>query len=155
LDEEDMLPIPIGQAEVLETGDDLLILAIGHGVSEAQQAIELLAAKNIYPTIVNCRFVKPLDAELIIRLARKIPRIITVEDHVLHGGFGSAILECLADHEIKGCRIRRIGIQDIFVEHGPSKILRGKYGIDAAAVVRAAESLISESDRNTGHGGLA
>ncbi|MFA7013529.1 MAG: 1-deoxy-D-xylulose-5-phosphate synthase [Desulfobacterales bacterium] len=153
--DENIQPVPIGQAEVLETGDDLLILAIGHGVSEARKARELLVAHNIHPTLVDCRFVKPLDAELIVRLARKIPRIITVEDHMLHGGFGSAVLECLADHGINGCRIRRIGIQDTFVEHGPSKVLRSQYGIDAAAVVRAAESLVREPAMNTGHRGPA
>lgn len=144
--DENIQPIPIGQAEVLETGDDLLILAIGHGVEEARKARELLVGQNIHSTLVDCRFVKPLDAELIVRLARKIPSIVTVEDHVLDGGFGSAVLECLADHEISGCRIRRIGIRDTFVEHGPSKILRAKYGIDADGIVRTAESMVRKPE---------
>jgi 1-deoxy-D-xylulose-5-phosphate synthase len=140
------IPIPMGKAEVLQKGDDILILAIGRSVSEALTAHATLAEKGISATIVNCRFVKPLDADLIGNLARKIPRIITVEENVRQGGFGSAVLECLCDQGITGFRLERIGIPDTFVEHGPQKMLRSKYGIDAAAIVNTAKKIINSSN---------
>ncbi len=140
------IPIPMGKAEVLQKGDDILILAIGRSVSEALTAHVKLAEKGISATIVNCRFVKPLDADLIGNLARKIPRIITVEENVRQGGFGSAVMECLCDQGITGFLLERIGIPDTFVEHGPQKMLRSKYGIDAAAIVNTAKKIINSSN---------
>jgi len=135
------IPVPIGKGEVLQKGDDILILAIGRSVSEALTACVTLAEKGISATVVNCRFVKPLDADLIGALAREIPRIITVEENVRQGGFGSAVLECLCDQGITGFRLQCIGIPDTFVEHGSQKILRSKYGIDASSIVNAAKRL--------------
>ena len=138
------LPVTIGKGEVLQKGDDVLILAIGQSVSEALIAHVILAEKDISATVVNCRFVKPLDAELIGTLARKIPRIVTVEENVRQGGFGSAVMECLCDQRIPGFLIERIGIPDSFVEHGPQKMLRSKYGIDASNIVNAAKRLMRD-----------
>jgi len=135
-------PIPLGQAEVLKTGNDILILAIGRSVSDALAAHKLLMDADINATVVNSRFVKPLDADLICSLASKIPRIITVEENVRQGGFGSAVLECLNDEGITGFRLERIGIPDIFVEHGPQTLLRSKYKIDAPAIMKAAKKLL-------------
>ncbi len=132
--------LPMGRAEVMARGDDLLVLAIGTTVWEAMKARDLLLEKNIRATVVNCRFVKPLDQVLIRDLAEKIPHIITIEENVRQGGFGSAVLELLADSGISNCIVKRIGIQDVFVEHGPRPILTTKYGIDAAAIVTAALS---------------
>ena len=134
-------PLPIGKAKVLTTGEDVLILAVGRPVNEALKARQLLVEEGIAATVVDCRFVKPLDTELIAALAEKIPRILTVEENVLAGGFGSAVLECLSDLGISGCMFRRIGIPDTFVEHGPQKLLRSKYGIDAPAIAEAARQL--------------
>jgi 1-deoxy-D-xylulose-5-phosphate synthase len=136
------LPIPIGKGEVLKKGDDVLILAIGRSVIEALAAHSTLTEQGISATVVNCRFVKPLDADLIGALAKEIPRIVTVEENVRHGGFGSAILECLSDKGITGFLLECIGIPDTFVEHGPQKILRSKYGIDALAIVHAVKRLM-------------
>ncbi len=135
--------LPMGKGEVLKEGDDLLILAIGRTVSDALSAHPELKNRGIEATVVNCRFVKPLDAELIGSLAKKIPRIITVEENVLQGGFGSAVLECLNDQGITGFSLERMGIADFFVEHGPQELLRSKYGIDAAGIVNRAEKLIN------------
>ena len=136
------IPISMGKGEVLQKGDDILILAIGRSVSEALTACVTLAEKGISATVVNCRFVKPLDADLIGTLARKIPRIVTVEENVRQGGFGSAVMECLCDQGITGFLLERIGIPDTFVEHGPQIILRSKYGIDASNIVNAAKRLM-------------
>ena len=138
------IPVPIGKGKILQKGNDVLILAIGRSVSEALAAHSTLAEKGISATVVNCRFVKPLDADLIGALAGEIPRIITVEENVRQGGFGSAVLECLSDQGITGFHLQCIGIPDTFVEHGPQKILRSKYGIDASTIVDTAKRLIIE-----------
>ena len=139
------VPIPIGKGEVLKKGDDVLIFAIGRSVNEALSAHAMLKKHNISATVVNCRFVKPLDAELIGSLSRKIPRIITIEENVRQGGFGSAVLECLADHEITGFRLKCIGIPDTFVEHGAQEFLRSKYCVDASAIFNAAKKLMNDA----------
>jgi len=140
--EEDIKPLTIGKGEILEKGKDILILAIGISVCEALKANEKLVLEHgIYPTVVNCRFVKPLDVELITSLAKEIPRIITVEENIRQGGFGSAVLECLNDEGISGFKIERLGIPDLFVEHGPQDLLRTKYNIDSNAIVNSALKL--------------
>jgi 1-deoxy-D-xylulose-5-phosphate synthase len=131
-------PLPIGRAQILHGGDDLLIVAIGRSVAEAEKARLVLSQEGISATVVNSRFVKPLDADLILDLADTIGRVVTVEEHVLQGGFGSAVLECLSDAGVRPKKTARIGIADTFVEQGPAQLLRSKYGIDADAVVRAA-----------------
>jgi 1-deoxy-D-xylulose-5-phosphate synthase len=137
-------PLAMGKAKILTEGEDILVLAIGGPVNEALAAHTLLETQGISATVVDCRFVKPLDRELICALAKKIPRIITIEEHVCQGGFGSAVLECLNDEGITGVRVKRIGLPDIFIEHGPQKLLRAKYGINAPAIVRAAEKLMTQ-----------
>ncbi len=141
--EEPVKPLPIGKAEVLTEGNDVLILAIGSSVQESLAAYAILAKENIFATVINCRFVKPLDEELIVSYAKKIPRIVTVEENVLQGGFGSAVLECLTDQGVSGFKIRRIGIPDMFVEHGPQKFLRAKYGLDAAGIVGVVKQILN------------
>jgi 1-deoxy-D-xylulose-5-phosphate synthase len=138
------VPIPIGKGEVLAEGEDVVIFAIGRSVNEALSAHIMLKEQNIFATVVNCRFVKPLDVDLIGTLSIKIPRIITIEENVRQGGFGSAVLEFLADREITGFRLKCIGIPDTFVEHGSQKFLRSKYGVDASAIVNAAKNLMTD-----------
>lgn len=139
------IPIPIGKGEVLRKGDDILIIAIGQSVNEALIANNMLKEQGISATIVNARFVKPLDTDLIGDLSRKIPRIITVEENVRQGGFGSAVLECLSDLGISGFRLKCIGLPDSFIEHGSQKFLRSKYGIDAPAIFNAAKYLMNDA----------
>ena len=138
-------PLPIGKGEIISHGDDLLILAIGKTVGTAIKARELLIHENITATVVNARFVKPLDQELILGLARKTKKIITVEDHVKTGGFGTAVLECLADNGLVDVVVRRIGVDDTFVEHGTQAELREKYEIDASSIVKHARSLLQHN----------
>jgi len=138
----DPAPIPIGKAEILREGDDLLILAAGRSVSDALEADEALRREGIAATIVNCRFIKPLDGDLILDLVQRIPRVITAEEHVLSGGFGSAVLELIADSGISGIQVKRIGIGDVFVEHGTQNILRNKHGVDSTAIEDAARAIM-------------
>jgi 1-deoxy-D-xylulose-5-phosphate synthase len=139
------IPIPIGKGEVLTKGDDVVIFAIGRSVNEALSAHAMLKEHNISATVVNCRFVKPLDVDLIETLSRKIPRIITIEENVRQGGFGSAVLEFLADQEITGFHLKCIGIPDTFVEHGTQEFLRSKYRVDASAIFNAAKKLMNDT----------
>ena len=136
-----VLPLEIGKGKKLCDGDDLLIIAIGRGVSEALKAREKLASEGIYATILNARFVKPLDENLLLKHAGKCKNIITVEEHVLAGGFGSAVLELFMDKGLTGLCVKRIGIDDCFVEHGPQDVLRNAYKIDADAVAAAGREL--------------
>jgi 1-deoxy-D-xylulose-5-phosphate synthase len=136
-------PIPVGRGKLLREGEDVLILAVGASVREAAAAGETLSGNGVSAAVVDARFVKPLDEDLILPLAEKIGRIVTVEENVRQGGFGGAVLECLDDAGILGkVAVSRVGIADLFVEHGPQKILRAKYGVDAAAVSAAAENLL-------------
>lgn len=135
--------IPVGKGEILNHGDDLLILAVGSRVNDAVCAAALLSENhNIRSTVVNARFIKPLDQDLILPLARDIRRIITVEENNVQGGFGSAILELLSDHGIQDTTVNRLGIKDRFVEHGPQEALRNKYQLDAAAIIEAARAML-------------
>ena len=137
--------IAIGKAEILDQGDDILILAIGSMVSEASCAAALLAENHgIHATVVNARFIKPLDLDLILPLARRIGRIITVEENVIQGGFGSAILESLNDNEIVNVSVRRLGIGDSFIEHGTQRALRRQHGVDGAAIIEAARGMLNK-----------
>jgi 1-deoxy-D-xylulose-5-phosphate synthase len=136
--------LPIGKAEILNHGDDLLILAVGSEVSEAVCAAAILAENHrIRATVINARFIKPLDRELILSQARRIRHIITIEENTIQGGFGSAILELLGDHGINDTIVKRLGINDHFVEHGPQDMLRGKYQVDAAAIIKAALAMLN------------
>lgn len=134
--------LPIGQVERLTRGDDLLILAIGSMVAEALIAHNHLDGQGIQTTVVNSRFVKPLDANQIVDLVRPFSRIMTVEENVLHGGFGSAVLELLADHGALPPYIKRIGIPDRFIEHGAQSILRAKYGLNAEGITNEVHALM-------------
>ena len=139
--EEKPKPLEIGKGQVIVQGDDLLIIAIGQSVSQAVKANIELKEQGIFATIINARFVKPLDSDLIIELSTKIQKIIIVEEHVLDGGFGSAVLEMFADKGLTKFLVNRIGINNRFVEHGPQDVLRKDYEIDSAAIVRAAIKL--------------
>jgi 1-deoxy-D-xylulose-5-phosphate synthase len=136
--------IPIGQAEVLREGEDLLILALGASVYPALTAAEELAQQGYQTTVVNARFVKPLDENLILSLTAKHGRVLTVEENVAAGGFGSAVLELLADKDLLGVPVKRLAIPDIFMEHGAPAILRQKYGLDASGILKSALQLLEQ-----------
>jgi 1-deoxy-D-xylulose-5-phosphate synthase len=136
--------IPIGEAEVLTDGSDLVLMAIGAAVMEALSARELLAQQGVQATVVDGRFVKPLDAKLAVELARRIPRVMTIEENVRQGGFGSAVLEAFSDAGLNAVAVERIGLPDAFVEHGPQAVLRGKYGLDAAGIAKAAQRFLNQ-----------
>jgi 1-deoxy-D-xylulose-5-phosphate synthase len=137
-----MKALPLGKAEVLCEGSDVAIFAFGKTVYPALSAATLLKNKGICATVVNSRFAKPIDHELVCTLAQKTGKILTVEENVLAGGFGSALLETLERKNITGVKIKRLGIPDQFVEHGSPDILRNKYGLDATGIFQAAGKLL-------------
>ena len=144
--EQPLEPVEMGKAEILcegQTTDDILIIAIGHAVGEAVRACQTLRKSHaISATVINARFVKPVDSVLLTRYAARIPHILTVEENTLEGGFGSAVLEALIDAGISGFKLQRLGIHDVFVEHGPQKRLRHIHGVDDKAIVDAALRLL-------------
>lgn len=140
--DEEIIELPIGKAEILHEGKDIVILALGSTVKTALEAAQKLWHQGVKPAVINARFVKPLDEELICSLVSEIPRLITVEENVLQGGFGSAVLELLAEKGICSAKVKRLGIPDKFVEHGPQEVLRHKYGLDAEGILKAAASLL-------------
>lgn len=134
--------LAIGQAEVLQQGKDLAILAIGSTVKPALEAAGILRQQGLAATVVNARFIKPLDQELICSLAGETKRLLTVEENAIQGGFGSAVLELLEEKGLKDVSVKRVGIPDAFVEHGTQDALRHKYGIDAEGIIRAVKCLL-------------
>jgi len=139
--------IPIGKSEVLRQGDDVVIFAIGATVAPALEASRELALHGIEATVVNARFAKPLDLELILDLANRVKRIVTVEENTLKGGFGNSIIDFLQESEISDIQVKSIGLPDEFVEHGTQAILRSKYGLDVKGITRQVLNLFPALDQ--------
>lgn len=116
LADEGWEPLPIGKGEILRSGDDVLLLGYGTMVYPAMQVAEILSEHGIQATVINARFVKPLDTELIVPLAQRIGKVVTLEEGCTMGGFGSAVLEALADHNVL-VPVKRLGVPDILVDH--------------------------------------
>ncbi|MBI1996151.1 MAG: 1-deoxy-D-xylulose-5-phosphate synthase [Deltaproteobacteria bacterium] len=134
--------LEIGKAELLRSGKDIALFAIGHAVLPALRAAENLAPLGIDATVINARFVKPLDRDLLRDVVKRIPALITVEDHAVAGGFGSAVLECLAEEGISDVRVRRLGVPDRFIPHGTQDELRKLCGFDQEAITQAALQMV-------------
>jgi 1-deoxy-D-xylulose-5-phosphate synthase len=132
--DETMHALEIGKAEILREGADVAILGIGSQVAHCLKAADKLAAVGVNATVVNARFVKPLDTDLILALARSHGSIVTVEDHWLMGGFGSAVMELLEENNLHEVRVLRIGWPDKLIEHGSQSLLLAKYGLDADGI---------------------
>ena len=128
--------VTIGKGELLSEGDDIALIAIGNTVSPALKASEMLRKEGISPCVINARFIRPLDEDLILSVASRVKRIVTVEENMLAGGFGSAVLECLNKAGFDDVSVRRIGIEDEFVEHGSQSILRKKYHLDEEGIYK-------------------
>jgi 1-deoxy-D-xylulose-5-phosphate synthase len=140
--DRDLKTLKIGKGELLREGSDLCIIAIGSTVYPALQAAQALEGQGISAGVVNARFIKPLDADLILSVAASCGRIMTVEENVLQGGFGCAVLELLNDGNLQHVAIKRLGIPDRFVEHGSQARLRQDLGIDADGIAAAARMFL-------------
>jgi len=120
--------IPIGKAEVLEDGSDVAILGLGPMITMARELALRLEREGYSAAVINPRFVKPLDLEMLEQYSRRVAAFVTFEDHVKMGGFGSAVVEALSDLG-SGVPVVRIGWPDHFIEHGKIDALRAKYGL--------------------------
>lgn len=139
----------LGTGEIVKKGTDIALIAVGNCVMPAVKASERLKKIGVHATVVNARFIKPIDKELFLSLSSQIPRFITIEENVLQGGFGSAILELLNESEIQHVRVKRLGIRDRFIEQGAPDRLRTKYGIDEQGIFLAALSCMREPTFST------
>jgi 1-deoxy-D-xylulose-5-phosphate synthase len=137
-------PLALGRAELLRDGADVALIAVGSSVLPALSAAGRLEELGVNALVVNARFIKPLDRALLLSVAARIPRIITIEENVLEGGFGSAVLECINEAGLTNVWIRRLGIPDIFVEQGNPQELKSRYGIDEEGIFCAAISMMRE-----------
>jgi len=140
--EQEPESIETGKAEIVREGKDVAVIAIGSTVYPSLEAAQKLADENIQVTVVNSRFVKPLDKALLCKLASSFKKIITVEENVLMGGFGSAVLELFEEAGISGVIVKRLGIGDKFVEHATQAQLRKKHGIDAKGIANAVRKIM-------------
>lgn len=134
--------LPIGRGEVLHEGSDLAMIAVGCTVHAALKAAQKLADEGIGAKVINARFIKPLDAELILSTAASVKKILTIEENVLDGGFGSAVLELLAENGVTGATVKRLGIQNQFVEHAKPSELRSSLGLDEEGILQAAKEML-------------
>ncbi|MBI5406695.1 MAG: 1-deoxy-D-xylulose-5-phosphate synthase [Nitrospirae bacterium] len=134
-----------GKGEILLEGEDVAIVALGSMVYPSMKAAEILQRDGIEAAVINARFAKPLDESMILDLASRYGRIVTVEDGVLSGGFGSALLEVLEKSGITGICMKRIGIPDKFVEHGSIRELQRVYGLDAEGIAREVGAFVKNS----------
>src|SRR5881398_373538 len=145
--------LEIGKAELMRDGDEIAIVAYGSMVHPSLQAAENLAKDGIDTTVINARFVKPLDSALLLALARTKRMIVTVEEAYLAGGFGSAVIELLEENGLQDrVRVVRMGIPDRIVTHGDPKLLLAKYGLDVDGIyTRVKESFEVIEDRRAQH----
>ena len=142
--DSELKTLQTGKGEVLKEGSCLAIIAIGAVVNSAVAAAEKLSKEGLNIKVINARFVKPLDEELIIKTAATIKKIITIEENVLQGGFGSALLELLAEKNINDIMLRRLGIPDEFVYHATQAEQRHKYGLDEEGIIMAVKEMLSK-----------
>ncbi|MFM7573812.1 MAG: 1-deoxy-D-xylulose-5-phosphate synthase [Snowella sp.] len=143
--EEGWEALPIGKAEILRSGDDVLILGYGSMVYPALQAAEILSEHGVEATVINARFVKPLDTELILPLAKRIGKVVTLEEGCLMGGFGSAVLEALADNNVL-VPVKRLGVPDILVDHAEPNESFASLGLTTPQIAdQVLEAFFSES----------
>lgn len=134
--DNDCKPVEIGKGEILREGPDGVIIAYGAMVYPSMECADMLAGKGIDVTVVNARFAKPLDENLIMKVARKHQIVLTVEDHTEVGGFGSAILELLVDKGINTQNVQKMGIPDRFIEQGSRDIILKTLDLDAEGIYK-------------------
>ena len=154
--DSDLRELPIGKGSVVREGGDVVVFGLGKAAGAAVEAAEMLAGYGISCGVVNPIFVKPLDVDLLLDAARNARRIVTVEENVLAGGFGSAVLEALAQAGIEDVPVHRIGMPDSFIEHGTAADQRSRLQLDAEGIAQqvlsvffpeAAQSQPDEAER--------
>jgi 1-deoxy-D-xylulose-5-phosphate synthase len=147
--DRELKELPVGKAELLRDGTDVAIIAVGVSVWPAVKAAEQLNQDGLSTAVINARFVKPLDEELIVSVAKRVRYVITVEEGCTMGGFGSAVLEALSDAGVAGVRTKILGLPDRYIEQGPQDLLRERYGLTTDGIYRSVKELITKSPVRT------
>lgn len=145
---ETVEPFPIGKGEKLRDGEDAVIFALGAVCQEALVASDILAGEGLAVAVVDPRFLKPLDKELLLAEAKRTGVVVTVEENVRQGGFGSAVLEMLSDEGLSA-RVLRIGLPDRFIEQGTQQQLYARYGLDAEGIAAGVRNFLHLSGEKT------
>ncbi len=135
-------PIEIGKSEVIYSGKDVALIAVGNMVEVASMAYDILKAEGIHITLVNARFIKPLDETLLLDLTKEHTTIITLEEHVYQGGYGQAVSAFYMKNGCKDICVKNVAIEDHFVEHGSVSKLRERLGLDTSSIVTLVEECI-------------
>ena len=136
--------LPLGKGELLREGTDIALVAIGVTVHQAAAAAERLQQEGISAAVINARFVKPIDGDLIAAVAREVKCLLTVEESTAMGGFGSAVLELLSEKDIINLPTKCLGLPDRFIEQGPQDLLREKYGLTADGIYQRAKQMLTQ-----------
>jgi len=134
--------LEIGKGQLLDEGKDYALIAVGRMVGVAKTVRNLLKKEGLEGTVANMRFVKPLDEKLLVSIALKNKVILTLEENVVAGGFGSAVLECLQKNGISDAAVKQIGIPDQFIEHGKPQLQREHCGLEPQQVAAEVKKLI-------------
>jgi 1-deoxy-D-xylulose-5-phosphate synthase len=142
--DEDFELIEVGTWETLEEGAECAIIAVGPMVQLALKAAEQLAKEGMKPHVINARFIKPLDEKMLLRLAEKGLKLVTVEEHALAGGFGSAVMEFYNEQEITHMAIKRLGIPDAFIEHGSVQEQRAEVGLTTENIMHHVKEMYTK-----------
>ncbi|MEN8192503.1 MAG: 1-deoxy-D-xylulose-5-phosphate synthase [Bacteroidota bacterium] len=142
---EDFESYPIGKAEIIQEGNDIAILAVGNMVQYSIAAAEKLKEIGISAQVVNMRFIKPMDTELLDKIAKKFDKIVTIEENSIPGGFGSAVTEYFTEKSYKS-EIRKLGLPDEFIDHGTQAELHAMLGIDADGITKYVKKFFEESN---------
>lgn len=142
--DRELKELSIGKGELLRDGTDVAIIAIGVSVWPAVKAAEQLSQEGLSTAVINARFVKPLDQELIVGVAKRVRYVVTVEEGCKMGGFGSAVLEALSDAGVN-VRTKVLGLPDWYIEQGPQDLLRERYGLTTDGIYRSVKELVTKS----------
>jgi 1-deoxy-D-xylulose-5-phosphate synthase len=137
--------LPIGKGELLKDGTEIAIVAIGVSVWQAVQAAERLNREGVSTAVINARFVKPLDQELIVDVAKRVRYVVTVEEGCKMGGFGSVVLETLSEAGVNDVTTKVLGLPDWYIEQGPQDLLRERYGLTAEGIYQSVKELIGKA----------
>ena len=138
--EEENYKFEIGKGIVLKEGTDVTVFATGLCVNEALEAEKMLEADGIHAEIINIHTIKPIDRELVVKSATKTGKVVTVEEHSVIGGLGSAVCEVLSEEA--PTKVLRIGVNDVFGESGPALELIKKYGLDAESIYKKVKAFV-------------
>ncbi|MEP7132637.1 MAG: transketolase C-terminal domain-containing protein, partial [Acidobacteriota bacterium] len=142
-----------GRGEILSEGGDVCLLAYGSMVPVAVEAASLLAARGVSCGVANARFAKPLDKELLARVFAMAPRIVTVEEHLAAGGFGSGVLEAAQALGLGASRVKIHAVPDQFVEHSPQAMQRKNFGLDPEGIAQRVLAMSPELARSAAGAG--